>query len=60
MESIEKSVQRQNDSQNILLATEHNIMEHENKKPHQNQSYEDWKIYMSAKINLLLNKVNNR
>lgn len=50
----------QTNLQNTLLAKEHNIMEHEIKRKNGISLDEDWKIYMSAKINLLLNKVNNR
>lgn len=39
---------------------EHNIMDMELKEKNRISLYEDWKIYMSAKTNLLLNKVNNR
>lgn len=42
------------------FSKEHNIMEHEIKRKNGISLDEDWKIYMSAKINLLLNKVNNR
>lgn len=50
----------QTNLQNTLLAKECNIMEHEIKGKNGISLDEDWKIYMSAKINLLLNKVNNR